>query len=705
MAGEILGGRIVLDIAADADDVRKNLKSSFRGALLEVEAFKAVLSGAGKALGALAGFLSESVAAAAEQDRAMVSLTAALGRAGVQGAQAATAEFAQFASELQRTTQFGDEVTIAAASIGASFGITGKKLQETTRAAADFATVTGTDLNSAMMLLGKAAAGNVAMLGRYGIKVKEGLAPSEAFAAALDQINARFGGAAAAAAETYSGRLTILQNAWSDLQETIGTAVTQNEVVNAVMVVATDTLVKLNAWMATNTDTMKGWVTSGWSVVVTAVHSVLSVIGFLGKMFQGLRIVGTGALLLLVKGWQLQLKAVELLNKPFSLILDGLVALGAISMNPLAKGFEMVNQTLEVAAESFGEVLKEQVDDFGKWDDTIKAAHAVATTYDRKVRETAASINVLGGAAKAAGPPIAAVVSKDAERALESLAKKVRDAQRSLAGLNNTDVPITQVQAAAVQARAALAALLLQAQALAARPDVSADDIKAMEEKVGLATQRMEAMRAKALELGATITQAFVSAGEQIGAAWAAVEAGAMRSADAIRVSLKAVAQSALDTMKQVVIAAAVKAAAEAFAAHQTVPFIGFALGAAAAGAAFAYVSSLMTKAQTGGIVSGGIRGRDSVPIMAEPGELILPAEVTAGLLKASRTIGPNTRGVPFVTGMAGFQRGGVVGPGGSGGGPVNLTVSTLALPNRGEARRWIRDVLMPEMAAVRGSS
>lgn len=205
-------------VGMDASAVTKGSRS----ALLQVEALKVGVKAAAQAFKFLGGQIAEAVKASNVQEKALVELSAALGRAGVQDVKRATNEFANFAAKMQEVTTVGDEVSIQAASIGASFGITGKALQDTVKAAADLSAVTGQDLKSAMILLGKAAKGETGSLSRYGIIIDKNTPASQKFSAALSEINSQFGGAAQAKAESFSGKMEQVGNLFGDIQELVG---------------------------------------------------------------------------------------------------------------------------------------------------------------------------------------------------------------------------------------------------------------------------------------------------------------------------------------------------------------------------------------------------------------------------------------------------------------------------------------------------
>lgn len=159
--------------------------------------------------------------AAGTQQRALNDLESALRRAGVDAPSDATKEFAEFAAQLQKVTTIGDEAAIQAAVIGASFGITGDELTRTTSLAADMSRVLGTDLKAAMILLGKAAKGNISSLTRYGIIIDQDVPKAEQFNAVLGELDKLFGGAAQST-DDYVSKTKQLGNAWGDLQETLG---------------------------------------------------------------------------------------------------------------------------------------------------------------------------------------------------------------------------------------------------------------------------------------------------------------------------------------------------------------------------------------------------------------------------------------------------------------------------------------------------
>jgi len=173
------------------------------------------------------------VAASAETERAFNQLNQALANTGKFSEQTSK-ELKEFANGLQDITTFGDDAILRSSALIQSLGnLSSQGLQRATVAAADFATVLGTDIESASRLLGQAAQGNIGVLSRYIGKVEEGKTATESFENALAKIEAKFGGAAQAQLRTFSGSLENLQNVVSDAQKSFGRFIVENETVIA----------------------------------------------------------------------------------------------------------------------------------------------------------------------------------------------------------------------------------------------------------------------------------------------------------------------------------------------------------------------------------------------------------------------------------------------------------------------------------------
>ena len=177
------------------------------------------------ALGKAFGAVTDAAKAQEDAVRALDSALLPLGK----NAEAVSKSLQAQAAALQQVTKFGDETIIQGQALIASFTKNEEEIKKATAAALDLSAAVGIDLNAAFLLMGKAAAGETTTLTRYGIILDEGLDKSEKFAAALKTVNDQFGGRAAEVTKTYSGAVQQVQNAFGDLLETIGFAITSNE--------------------------------------------------------------------------------------------------------------------------------------------------------------------------------------------------------------------------------------------------------------------------------------------------------------------------------------------------------------------------------------------------------------------------------------------------------------------------------------------
>ena len=145
-------------------------------------------------------------------------------------------ELVKMANELQRVTLYGDETTLAGQALLLTFTQIGRDtFPLAIEASMNMATAMGTDLNSAILLVGKALNDpikGVASLARNGVKLNENQLKliknfvelgdaASAQKIILKELEVQFGGQAKAAAEG-TGRILQLQGAIGDLGQAIG---------------------------------------------------------------------------------------------------------------------------------------------------------------------------------------------------------------------------------------------------------------------------------------------------------------------------------------------------------------------------------------------------------------------------------------------------------------------------------------------------
>lgn len=200
--------------------------SLFSGATA-LRTFYATAAGSAAAVAGLL-LVRTAIHAASEQEDAVQKLNTALRVLGTDGAREASDAIQAYAAQTQKSTRFADEATIGAAARIAAFVKQKDAILLLTGAAQDFATATGTDLESAANLLGKSVGSSTNALARYGIAVTGAVGSSERLRSAVDGIQRVFGGQANAAAQTFAGSLDVVGNRFGEVLEALGNLITAN---------------------------------------------------------------------------------------------------------------------------------------------------------------------------------------------------------------------------------------------------------------------------------------------------------------------------------------------------------------------------------------------------------------------------------------------------------------------------------------------
>ena len=165
------------------------------------------------ARGLLNGF-KQAVALAGEQEQAERQLSTALGHT--------SQALLDQASALQQVSVFGDETIIRAQALIAAFVDDEEQIKKATAATLDLAAAKGMDLAAAADLVSKTLGSSTNAMSRYGIAVEGAVGSTERLDSLVDNIADKFGGQAAAAADTMTGSIDQMNNAVGDAAETLG---------------------------------------------------------------------------------------------------------------------------------------------------------------------------------------------------------------------------------------------------------------------------------------------------------------------------------------------------------------------------------------------------------------------------------------------------------------------------------------------------
>lgn len=186
------------------------------GAIVDVGKVAAAAAGGG--ILALAGGLAYATKQAADEEKGIARLDAAL-RANIKGYKGNTDAIEKLISKRENLA-FSDDALRD--SLGRLVTVTKnvEKAQQLQGIAMDFARLKGIDLVTASELIGKVSAGNLGILSRYGITLHKGATATEALA----EIQKRGAGQAEAYGKTTAGAFEAFNIKLGDVVENIGGA-------------------------------------------------------------------------------------------------------------------------------------------------------------------------------------------------------------------------------------------------------------------------------------------------------------------------------------------------------------------------------------------------------------------------------------------------------------------------------------------------
>lgn len=200
------------------------------------------------------------------------------------------------------------------------------------------------------------------------------------------------------------------------------------------------------------------------------------------------------------------------------------------------------------------------------------------------------------------------------------------------------------------------------------------------------ATRRAE----QAAEMQSTFTSAAETSASAFMTAFESAEEGQNKVAAGMKAMGASIIDTALEIMQKQITASAASAAAKAAESQAAIPIVGPALAAAAAAAMFSLVRGFVSLGfkgmKDGGMVTGGTPGKDSVPIMAMPGEYVLTTEQVRQLREG---------------GQFGFAPSGQMGQGG-GGNQITIEMNSQIPAGRAEIKRFVRQNVVPALKELR---
>ena len=176
------------------------------------------------AVGAAAGAFALSAAKAAAEDEKSQKMLAASIKNTTNATDAQVKSTEDFITKMQLTYGVADDkLRPAFATLTRATGDLGES-QNLMQTAMDVSAGTGKDLTTVSLALAKAHNGNIGALTRLGIPLDKSIIKNKDFNAALQVLTKTFTGAAKAGADTFAGRMAIVQENLKEAKEQIGYA-------------------------------------------------------------------------------------------------------------------------------------------------------------------------------------------------------------------------------------------------------------------------------------------------------------------------------------------------------------------------------------------------------------------------------------------------------------------------------------------------
>jgi hypothetical protein len=218
---------IRIPIISDFSDAGvKAAGKSFGGLQDKVKGLGGSLPAIGVAMagiGAASAFIYKAVKAAAEDQKSQALLERQL-KSTLNANDALVSSMERFVSKAQLATGVAD--TDLRNGLSTLVRATGDatEAQDLLNLSMDIAAATGKDLDAVNLALAKAAGGNMTALQKLGVPLDKTAVKTKDLTALTKALKEQFGGAAATAANTFQGKLKILQGQFGEIIETIGAA-------------------------------------------------------------------------------------------------------------------------------------------------------------------------------------------------------------------------------------------------------------------------------------------------------------------------------------------------------------------------------------------------------------------------------------------------------------------------------------------------
>ena len=276
----------------------------------------------------LAGELLKSVDMASAAQESQMSLASAMQQAGTYTKAAFQANL-DYASALQKVSTYGDDDINTVQKALTVYGLEGEALNATTKATLDLAAAKKMDLASAGELVAKSIGTARNGLKAFGVELTDTTDKTEKASQVVQGISSLYGGAAAAATQTFSGKVKQLKETWNDLYEEVGFVITNNKGLSEVFDVLKIAVEKATTWVSKHKEELALLVKNGIVYVIQSLSFLVSTVSFVTTAWTALNDAVLELTSGLIKLWSwtnpLALSA-RLMGAEWIKALDGMVA-------------------------------------------------------------------------------------------------------------------------------------------------------------------------------------------------------------------------------------------------------------------------------------------------------------------------------------------------------------------------------------------
>ncbi len=667
---------LVITISGNIDNFKDKLKEASDQTAGLSESLKTAAEVSGVAFAALSLQVFDSLRAFNSADQASRGLSEALQNQGI-FTQDLKDKYGEYAEAISKTTGFSEVQITQAQAVAQSFLGQIPVTEELTQAIADMAQKQGISLPAAAEELSKAISNGTGMLLRQGLQFSATDTVAQRYAKTIDFVNLKSGGMAEAANQGIGG-IRGLTTAFEEAEVSLGKRFAP---------IASDVIKYMTDFVKPSKDASDsfydikaaaiavGIVLSGLGVVLPLVAN-----GFLAVRAAMIALsLGAAPLVLIAAAVAALVVGVVELGLHWKQVTGAIKAVVEDMSKTVTTAFIGMTQVIDGALHFDWDKIKAGISKIGDAFKTIavdaKAGWTAATAETTKAVETQSAIKKAAGDRDAAikkqhdsiqaqlakaqdqlildelrGASASTIALKQEEiKILTSLANSKKSSEIGVLKQQLAEIRALQVQdhqeTVAQEAQFAQADLAaakkLGDQKIKFRDDINKKDLAAIKSKIK--TQKDVEQDAYKNELAAQIASdnTFLEEQNKYGEAYAAINQAmhnaALTGSENAFSKLSASQSSGNAVLKTIgkeaavadIIIKSAQAAMEIYAGFAALPpWIGIPLGIAGAAAAVAFGAEQAAQVQSaadGGLMVGGIPGRDSIPTLTMPGELVVP--------------------------------------------------------------------------------